>query len=103
MVQQVEASVVLLGEVNIGHDDKDLDDISEIFSDGIMERCVPVRILTQKKKTVNESVAWTKTPLDLHIFGKVAKNIALLSEGFVYILETRRKIGTGNKCLKTAS
>lgn len=42
MVQQVKASVVLLGEVNIGHEDEDLDDVSEVFSDGVMERCVPV-------------------------------------------------------------
>lgn len=42
MVQQVKASVVLLGEVDIGHDDEDLNDGSEIFSDGIMEWRVPV-------------------------------------------------------------
>lgn len=42
VVQQVEASEVLLGEVNVGHHDKDFNDITEIFSDGVMERCVPV-------------------------------------------------------------
>lgn len=50
MVQQVEASVVLLGEVNVGHQDQYLDDVAEIFSDGIMERRVPVRILIREKK-----------------------------------------------------
>jgi len=42
MMQKVEASVVLLGEVNVGHHDKDLDDTAEIFSNGVMERCVPI-------------------------------------------------------------
>lgn len=42
MVQQVEASMVLLCEVNVGHQDQDLNDIAEIFSDGVMERCVPI-------------------------------------------------------------
>lgn len=42
MVQQVEASVVLLGEVDVGHQDQDLYDIAEIFRNGVMERCVPV-------------------------------------------------------------
>lgn len=42
MVQQVEASVVLLGEINVGHHDQDLDDIAEIFSNGVMERRVPI-------------------------------------------------------------
>lgn len=42
MVQQVEASVVLLSEVNVGHHDQDLDDTAEIFSNGIMERRVSI-------------------------------------------------------------
>lgn len=42
MVQQVESSVVLLGEVNIGHHDQNLNDITEIFSNGVMERCVSI-------------------------------------------------------------
>lgn len=42
MMQQVEASVVLLGEVDVGHQDQDLYDIAEIFRNGVMERCVPV-------------------------------------------------------------
>lgn len=42
MVQQVEASVVLLGEVDVGHQNQDLDDTAEIFSNGVMERCVPI-------------------------------------------------------------
>lgn len=42
MVQQVEASVVLLGEVDVGHHDQDLDDVAEIFSNGVMERRVPI-------------------------------------------------------------
>lgn len=50
MVQQVEASVVLLGEVNVGHQDQYLDDVAEIFSDGVMERRVPVRILIGGEK-----------------------------------------------------
>lgn len=41
-MQQVEASVVLLGEVNVGHQDQDLNDAVEIFSNGIMEWCVSV-------------------------------------------------------------
>lgn len=45
MVEQVEASVVLLGEINVGHQNQDLNDTAEIFSNGIMEWCVPVRIL----------------------------------------------------------
>lgn len=52
MVQQVEASVVLLGEVNVGHQDQYLDDVAEIFSDGVMERRVPVRILIGEKKKI---------------------------------------------------
>lgn len=42
MVQQVEASVVLLGEVDVGHQNQDLDDTAEIFGDGVMEWCVPI-------------------------------------------------------------
>lgn len=42
VVQQVEASVVLLGEVDVGHQNQDLDDTAEIFSDGVMEWCVPI-------------------------------------------------------------
>lgn len=42
VVQQVEASVVLLCEVDVRHQDQDLDDISEIFSNGVMERRVPI-------------------------------------------------------------
>lgn len=42
MVQQVEASVVLLGEINVGHHGQDLNDITEIFSNGVVERRVPV-------------------------------------------------------------
>lgn len=42
MMQQVEAPVVLLCEVDVGHQDHDLDDIAEIFSNGVMERCVPI-------------------------------------------------------------
>ncbi|TNN55221.1 hypothetical protein EYF80_034574 [Liparis tanakae] len=42
MVQQVEASVVLLREVNVGHQDQDLDDISEILRNGVVERRVPI-------------------------------------------------------------
>lgn len=45
MVQQVEASVVLLGEINVGHHGQDLNDIAEIFSNGVVERRVPVWIL----------------------------------------------------------
>lgn len=36
-MQQIEASVVLLGEVNVGHQDQDLNYTAEIFSNGIME------------------------------------------------------------------
>lgn len=36
MVQQVESSEVLLGEVNVGHHDQDLNDIAEIFRNGVM-------------------------------------------------------------------
>lgn len=50
MVQEVEASVILLSKVNIGHHNQDLDNISEIFSDCIMEGRVPIRILSQEKK-----------------------------------------------------
>lgn len=46
VVQQVEASVVLLCEVDVGHHDQDLDDVAEIFSDSVVERRVPVRILS---------------------------------------------------------
>lgn len=42
VVQQVEASVVLLGEVDVGHQNQDLDDTAEIFGDGVMEWCVPI-------------------------------------------------------------
>lgn len=42
MVQQVEASVVLLGEINVGHHGQDLNDIAEIFSNGVVERRVPI-------------------------------------------------------------
>lgn len=42
MVQQVETSVVLLGKVNVGHHNQDLDNIAEVFSNGVMERCVPI-------------------------------------------------------------
>lgn len=42
MMQQVEASVVLLGEVNVGYQDQDLNDAAEIFSNGIMEWCVSI-------------------------------------------------------------
>lgn len=42
VVQQVEASVVLLGEVDVGHQHQDLDDVAEIFSDGVVQRGVPV-------------------------------------------------------------
>lgn len=45
MVQQVEASVILLSEVNVGHQNKDLDDAAEIFGDGVMEWCVSIWIL----------------------------------------------------------
>lgn len=45
MVQQVEASVVLLGEVDVGDQDQDLDDASEILCDGIVEGRVPVGVL----------------------------------------------------------
>lgn len=50
MMQQVEASVVLLGEVNVGHQDQDLDDAAEIFSNGVVERCVSIRILCVEKQ-----------------------------------------------------
>lgn len=45
MMQQVEASVVLLREVNVGHQDQDLNDAAEIFSNGVVERCVSIWIL----------------------------------------------------------
>lgn len=41
-MQQVEASVVLLGEVNVGHQHQDLNDAAEVFSNGIMERRVSI-------------------------------------------------------------
>lgn len=49
MVQQVEASVVLLGEINVGHHGQDLNDIAEIFSNGVVERRVPVWILLRQE------------------------------------------------------
>lgn len=48
VMQQVEASVVLLGEVDVGHQDQDLNDAAEVFSDGIMEWCVSIWILFSK-------------------------------------------------------
>lgn len=42
MVQQVEPSVVLLGEINVGHHNQDLNDTTEIFSNGIMEWSVSI-------------------------------------------------------------
>lgn len=42
VVQQVEASVILLSEVNVGHQNKDLDDAAEIFGNGVMEWRVPI-------------------------------------------------------------
>lgn len=42
VVQQVEASVVLLGEVDAGHHHQDLNDVPEIFSNGIVEWRVSV-------------------------------------------------------------
>lgn len=45
MVQQVEAAVVPLREVDVGHHDQDLNDVAEVFGDGVMEWRVPVRVL----------------------------------------------------------
>lgn len=45
VMQQVEATVVLLGEVNVGYRNQDLNDITEIFGNGIVERCVTIRVL----------------------------------------------------------
>lgn len=42
VVQQVEASVVLLGEVDVGHQNQDLDDAAEIFCYRIVEWRVPI-------------------------------------------------------------
>lgn len=50
VVQQVKASVVLLGEVNVGHQHQDLNDVAEIFRNGVMERRVPIWILIEKEK-----------------------------------------------------
>lgn len=47
MVQEIESSVVLLSEVNVGHRNKYLDDIAEIFSNGIVQRCVAIGILRE--------------------------------------------------------
>lgn len=41
-MQQVEASVVLLGEVNVGHQHQGLNDAAEVFSNGIVERRVSI-------------------------------------------------------------
>lgn len=48
MVQQVEATVVLLCKVNVAHRGQDLDDASEVLSDGIVQRCVPIGVLEIK-------------------------------------------------------
>lgn len=45
VVQQVEAAVVLLGEVDVGHHGQDLDDGAEVLGDGVVERRVPVGVL----------------------------------------------------------
>ena len=42
MVQEVEASVVLLSEVNAGHHNQDLNDLTEIFCNGVVKRRVPI-------------------------------------------------------------
>lgn len=53
VVQQVESSVVLLGEVNVGHHHQDLDDVAKIFSNGVMERRVAVWILISGEEKVD--------------------------------------------------
>lgn len=45
MVQQVEATVVLLCKVNVAHYGQDLNDAPEVLSDGIVQRRVPIRVL----------------------------------------------------------
>lgn len=50
MVQQVEATVVLLRKVNVAHHGQDLNDAPEVLSDGIVQRRVPIRVLEVKKK-----------------------------------------------------
>lgn len=52
MVQQIEASVVLLGEVDVGDQDQDLDDASEILCDGIVERRVSVGVLRNGRQNI---------------------------------------------------
>lgn len=47
VVQQVEASVVLLREVDAGNHHQHLDDGAEVFSDGVVKRSVSVRVLTE--------------------------------------------------------
>lgn len=42
MVQQVEATVVLLRKVNVAHHGQDLDDAPEVLSNGIVQRRVPI-------------------------------------------------------------
>lgn len=50
MVEQVEASVVLLRKVNVAHHGQDLNDAPEVFSDGIVQWCVPIRVLKIKNR-----------------------------------------------------
>lgn len=64
-MQQVEASVVLLGEVNVGHQDQDLNDAAEIFSNGIMEWCVSIRILFLKK---GKTLLYTQKEIPRNLF-----------------------------------
>lgn len=52
MVQQVEASVVLLGEVDVGDQHQDLDDAAEILCDGIVERRVSIGVLHKGRRNI---------------------------------------------------
>lgn len=60
MVQQVKASVVLLGEVDVGDQDQDLDDASEILCDGVVKWCVSVGVLQNINQNV-EKILVAKT------------------------------------------
>jgi hypothetical protein len=50
VVQQVEAAVVLLGKVDVGHQYQDLHDAAEVLGDGVVKGRVPVRVLANSTK-----------------------------------------------------
>lgn len=87
MVKQVKPSVVLLGEVNVGHHDQDLNDGTKILSNGIMERCVPVGILMMKEEKNFE--AQTRTVYHDWLF----------DETYLFLKSYISKTNTYNTCV----